>query len=148
MGTVSWVYDHAEPRDSARHYCRKGNVTEEKNLKVILTYHESSHNILTPSSIHWSQPEWVVTVQSKPFKCFILETLLQGQTNPSCITQLVRWKNKLGQSQELYRLLSAPNILASSLQKWCYDMSNFCNALSPMPQAYEHVITIVINQSM
>lgn len=112
--------------NNARHYCRKGHVREAKGLKMTLFYHESSCNMFTLSNIHWSQSEWVVTMQSRPFKCLILETVLRGQANPPCPTQLVRWEKNLGQSQALYSLLPAPNIQVSSLQKWCYDVSSSC----------------------
>lgn len=37
-----------------------------------------------------------------------------------------------------------PGVIPPEVMLCCYDVSNACNALSPMPQAYEHVIIIVI----
>lgn len=90
-----------------RHCCRKEHVRESKDLKVTLSCHESSHNMLTLSKIPWSLSEEVFTVKAKPFKCLVLETLLRWQANPSYPTQLLRSEEKLGQSQALYSLISS-----------------------------------------
>ena len=113
--------------NNARHYCRKGHVRDAKDLKVTLFYHESSHNILTLSNIQQLQSEWVVMLWSKPYKCFIHETLLRGQANPSCSKQLVRWEKKPGQRHTLYSVLPAPNIQVSSpeVMLWCEQLSSF-----------------------